>query len=216
MGTTAYGGKGSKGRAANGDRPVGAASCRRDHHTMASCQNPLRAKERRCYYVGTKWRKMRIAGTNCYLPLHYCMHVLPLFMCLHGAPRSCTRFLSPFNAKFVYIQVSRFLFVAFHFGWRERVQGKGSEWRSASRRRQLPTRSSHHGVMPKPPKGQRAAVLLRGNKMEENADCWYQLLFTAALLYACPASFYVRPWRTKIMYKIFVTFPCQDRVHPSF
>ena len=34
MGTTAYGGKGSKGRAANGDRPVGAASCRRDHHTM--------------------------------------------------------------------------------------------------------------------------------------------------------------------------------------
>ena len=40
MGTTAYGGKGSKGRAANGDRPVGAASCRRDHHTMASCQSP--------------------------------------------------------------------------------------------------------------------------------------------------------------------------------
>ena len=40
MGTTAYGGKGSKGRAANGNRPVGAASCRRDHHTMASCQNP--------------------------------------------------------------------------------------------------------------------------------------------------------------------------------
>ena len=40
MGTTAYGGKGSKGRAENGDRPVGAASCRRDHHTMASCQTP--------------------------------------------------------------------------------------------------------------------------------------------------------------------------------
>ena len=39
MGTTADGGKGSKGRAANGDRPVGAANCRRDHHTMASCQN---------------------------------------------------------------------------------------------------------------------------------------------------------------------------------
>ena len=35
--------------------------------------------------------------------------------------------------------------------WRERVQGKGSEWRSASRRRQLQTRSSHHGVMPNPP-----------------------------------------------------------------
>ena len=39
MGTTAYGGKECKGRAANGDRPVGAASCRRDHHTVASCQN---------------------------------------------------------------------------------------------------------------------------------------------------------------------------------
>ena len=36
---------------------------------------------------------------------------------------------------------------------RERVQGKGSEWRPASRRRQLQTRSSHHGVMPKPPTG---------------------------------------------------------------
>ena len=32
--------QGSKGRAANGDRPVGAASCRRGQHTMASCQNP--------------------------------------------------------------------------------------------------------------------------------------------------------------------------------
>ena len=41
MGTTAYGGKGSKGRAANGDRPVGSASCRREQHTMAPCQNPL-------------------------------------------------------------------------------------------------------------------------------------------------------------------------------
>ena len=40
MDTTTYGGKGPKGRAAYGDRPVGAASCRRDHHTMASCQNP--------------------------------------------------------------------------------------------------------------------------------------------------------------------------------
>ena len=40
MGTTAYGGKGSKGRAANCDQLVGAASCRRDHHTMASCQPP--------------------------------------------------------------------------------------------------------------------------------------------------------------------------------
>ena len=41
MGTTAYGGKGSKGRAANGDRPVGAASCRREQHTMTSWQIPL-------------------------------------------------------------------------------------------------------------------------------------------------------------------------------
>ena len=40
MGTTASGGKGSKGRAGNGDRPVGAASCRREQHTMASCQPP--------------------------------------------------------------------------------------------------------------------------------------------------------------------------------
>ena len=47
MGTTAYGGKGSKGRAANGDRPVGATSCRRDHHTMASCQNPPPRRHRR-------------------------------------------------------------------------------------------------------------------------------------------------------------------------
>ena len=34
---------------------------------------------------------------------------------------------------------------------RERVQGKGSEWRLASRRRPLQTRSSHHGLMPNPP-----------------------------------------------------------------
>ena len=40
MGTTAYGGKGSKGRAANGDPQVGAASCRREQHTMASCHPP--------------------------------------------------------------------------------------------------------------------------------------------------------------------------------
>ena len=40
MGTTTYGGKGSKGRAANGDRPVGAGSCRREQYTMATCQNP--------------------------------------------------------------------------------------------------------------------------------------------------------------------------------
>ena len=43
MGTTTYGGKGSKGRAANGDRPVGAASCRREQHTMGSCQPPPHA-----------------------------------------------------------------------------------------------------------------------------------------------------------------------------
>ena len=55
MGTTAYGGKGSKGRAANGDRPVGAASCRRDHDTMESCQNPRLA-------VTSSIRRLRIAG----------------------------------------------------------------------------------------------------------------------------------------------------------
>ena len=37
---TAYGGKGFNGRAANGDRQVGTASCRREQYTMASCQNP--------------------------------------------------------------------------------------------------------------------------------------------------------------------------------
>ena len=46
-----------------------------------------------------------------------------------------------------------------HRLWRERVQGKGSEWRSASRRRQLQTRSSHHGVMPKPPPAPQVHVL---------------------------------------------------------
>ena len=40
MGTTAYGGKGSKGRAANGDRPVGAAICRREHHTKGVMATP--------------------------------------------------------------------------------------------------------------------------------------------------------------------------------
>ena len=40
MGTTAYGGKGFKGRAAHGDRPIGAASCRQEQHPMATCQPP--------------------------------------------------------------------------------------------------------------------------------------------------------------------------------
>ena len=40
MGTTSYGGKGSKGGAANGDRLVGTTSFRRGQCTMASCQNP--------------------------------------------------------------------------------------------------------------------------------------------------------------------------------
>ena len=31
MGTTAYGGRGSKGRAVSGDRPIGTASCRPKH-----------------------------------------------------------------------------------------------------------------------------------------------------------------------------------------
>ena len=41
MGTTAYGGKGSKGRAANGDRPIGAAGCRRVQYTMPPPPPPL-------------------------------------------------------------------------------------------------------------------------------------------------------------------------------
>ena len=40
MGTTAYGGKGSKGRAVNGEWPGGAASCRQERHTMATCRPP--------------------------------------------------------------------------------------------------------------------------------------------------------------------------------
>ena len=44
--------------------------------------------------------------------------------------------------------------------WRERVQRKGSEWRSASRRHQLQTRTTHHGVMPNP--AQRSAGFLKG------------------------------------------------------
>ena len=35
--------------------------------------------------------------------------------------------------------------------WGESVQGKGSEWRSASRRRPLQTRTTHHGNIPKTP-----------------------------------------------------------------
>ena len=34
---------------------------------------------------------------------------------------------------------------------RERIQGKGSEWRSASRHRQLQTRTKHHATPPPPP-----------------------------------------------------------------
>ena len=55
-GTTAYGRKGSKGRAANGGRPVGAASCRQDHQTMASCQNP---------HPRSKGTKERVGGLCC-------------------------------------------------------------------------------------------------------------------------------------------------------
>ena len=40
MGTTADGGKGSKGRAANGDRPMGAARSRREQHTKGDVPNP--------------------------------------------------------------------------------------------------------------------------------------------------------------------------------
>ena len=40
MGTTTSGGRGSKGRAVSGDRPVGAGCCRREQYTMASWQPP--------------------------------------------------------------------------------------------------------------------------------------------------------------------------------
>ena len=47
-----------------------------------------------------------------------------------------------------------------HRLWRERVQGNGSEWRSASSRRQLQTRTTHHGVMPNPPPKDRTCMFL--------------------------------------------------------
>ena len=60
-------------------------------------------------------------GTNCYLPLHYCMHVLSRCIC-HRGPPSCTRVLSPFNAKIVCVQVSKFLSMLFHFGTLAAIQ----------------------------------------------------------------------------------------------
>ena len=42
MGTIACGGRGSKGRAANGKWPLGAANCRREQYPRATCQpSPL-------------------------------------------------------------------------------------------------------------------------------------------------------------------------------
>ena len=38
MGTTAYEGKGSEGRAANGDRPIGVAHYGQEQHTKATYQ----------------------------------------------------------------------------------------------------------------------------------------------------------------------------------
>ena len=46
MGTTACGGKGSKGRAANGDRPVGAARCRREQQIQGDMPAPPPPKGR--------------------------------------------------------------------------------------------------------------------------------------------------------------------------
>ena len=60
MGTTAYGGKGSQGRAANGDRPVGAARCRRGQHTKGvmptSPPPPLRNEQSRGAQRSTRRR----------------------------------------------------------------------------------------------------------------------------------------------------------------
>ena len=101
MGTTAYGGRGSKGRAANGDRPVGAAGCRRDHHTHGVMPNPpppLSEPPRHRWRNGNGGPKQRLGGPSL----------------------------------------------------KER-EGKGSEWRSASGRRQLQTRTQDHGFLPKPP-----------------------------------------------------------------
>ena len=59
MGTTACGGKGSKGRAANGDRSVGAASRRRQQHTVATCHPPPPISQEVRWTAG--WGRMRSA-----------------------------------------------------------------------------------------------------------------------------------------------------------
>ena len=49
---------------------------------------------------------------------------------------------------------------------------KGSEWRSAIRRLQLQTRSSHHGVMPKPPSPRVLAVQIQKSpNLLAHPDC---------------------------------------------
>ena len=69
MGTTAYGGKRSKGRAANGDRPIGAASCRREQHTMATCQTPPPATHTQGTSSSTPWWRCGKVCKKCWWSL---------------------------------------------------------------------------------------------------------------------------------------------------
>ena len=52
MGTAASGGKGFKGRAVSGDRPIGTAGCRQQH-IRASCQIPLLPATVPCHEAAT-------------------------------------------------------------------------------------------------------------------------------------------------------------------
>ena len=62
------GGKGSEGRAANGDRPKGAASCRREQRTMATCQAPLPPVQH-CRVAGGRQHAHRKSALWCLLCL---------------------------------------------------------------------------------------------------------------------------------------------------
>ena len=127
---TAYRGRGSKGRVANGDRPVGSANCRRDHHPWRHAKSPKVMK----LAVGalSRWVQERAAeptGGKCGLlvptAIYRCTIVCMscLFVCATTAhqdhvqdfchlsmPRSCTsKFLGS-------------IFLPFHFGTLAAIQ----------------------------------------------------------------------------------------------
>ena len=85
MGTTAYGGKGSKGRASNGDRPVGATSCRQEQYTMASCQTPppLQCPKAQCAHLGEElchcFSRNEGLGSSEAVPVSICCALVPQY-----------------------------------------------------------------------------------------------------------------------------------------